>query len=451
MVVFAARIAAFSGGAMTDWSRRELLSIVAAGLAASELPGIALPAAAAKDTPPALAIRTITGGVQLSGVTDQAAIERVLARLHKIRDQARQAGYTVQTIRVATNPIIAPLDAQQRKSALAALEKLDAAVAAQDALLSIGPVLTSDTFEPALADWAAELVKRTHVTNFSISVTAPPIPNAPRSSERAQVSGGVNRAAIRSAANVIARLAHVEASGSANFRFAAAAGVAAGTPFFPVAYHDGTDSLAVGLESADVVRSVFASVKSFEDAEQHLRGTLVEQLGPIEHLMLQAAAADNTRYLGIDPCPAPSITHSIAGAIEALTGKPFGHPSTLQACAAITGAVKTLSIRTCGYAGLMLPVLEDTVLAKRAAEHRYGIQELLLYSTVCGTGLDSVPVPGDASIETLERVIADVATLTTRLRKPLSVRLFPVPGKKAGELASFKNSWLTECQIFALG
>ena len=42
-------------------------------------------------------------------------------------------------------------------------------------------------------------------------------------------------------------------------------------------------------------------------------------------------------------------------------------------------------------AGLMLPVLEDPVLAKRAGEGRYGVQDLLLYSSVCGTGLDVVP------------------------------------------------------------
>ena len=49
----------------------------------------------------------------------------------------------------------------------------------------------------------------------------------------------------------------------------------------------------------------------------------------------------------------------------------------------------------CGYCGLMLPVLEDPVLAQRAGEGRYSVRDLLLYSSVCGTGLDVVPVPGD--------------------------------------------------------
>ena len=139
---------------------------------------------------------------------------------------------------------------------------------------------------------------------------------------------------------------------------------------------------------------------------------------------------------------------SIGAAIESFTRRPFGQPATLQACATITAVLKTLSVRSCGYCGLMLPVLEDPVLAKRAQERRYGIQELLLYSTVCGTGLDVVPIPGNAGVDATARVIADVATLAVRLRKPLSARLFPVPGKVAGDMVHFDDPRLTECRVF---
>jgi uncharacterized protein (UPF0210 family) len=440
---------------MTDWSRRELLSLVAAGLAASELPGTVLAEATAraeKNSP--AAIRTITAGTQLSGVDDAAAVDKALARLATVRKRAEDAGLTVQTIRVATNPIIAGLEGARRKAALSALEKLDATMAAHGAILSIGPILTADKFDPDIGDWAAELVKRTRTINFSIAVTSPPLrgpAGKPDHTDRVPAAGGVNRLAIQSAVQVISKLSHVEASGAGNFRFAAAAAVTAGTPFFPVGYHEGLDTLAFGMESAGLVQKTFTGLTSFEDAEQHLRGALVEELGVVERIGLQAAAAEDILYLGIDPSPAPSITHSIGAAIETVTGQPFGHPSTLQACAAITGALKTLSLRTCGYAGLMLPVLEDPVLAQRARERRYGIQELLLYSTVCGTGLDVVPIPGDTSAEDLGRLIADVATLATRLRKPLSARLFPVPGKKAGDMVKFSDPRLTECRVFEVG
>jgi uncharacterized protein len=259
---------------------------------------------------------------------------------------------------------------------------------------------------------------------------------------------GVHRSAIRSAAEVISNLSRVDVSGTANFRFAAAAGVPAGTPFFPVAYHQGPESLAIGLESAGLVQGAFAEAADPDDAVVRLRRVMEAQLGPVDVLGSQLAAAERVAYLGIDTSPAPGMDRSIGAAIESLTRRKFGQPSTLQACAAITGVLKTLSVRSCGYCGLMLPVLEDPILAQRAREGRYGIQELLLYSTICGTGLDVVPIPGDTSVEVSSQIIADVATLAVRLRKPLSARLFPVPGKASGDVVRFDDPRLTECRVF---
>lgn len=47
---------------------------------------------------------------------------------------------------------------------------------------------------------------------------------------------------------------------------------------------------------------------------------------------------------------------------------------------------------------------------------------MLLYSTVCGVGLDMVPVPGDTSPESLAALYLEVGTLAFRLNKPLSAR-----------------------------
>jgi uncharacterized protein (UPF0210 family) len=95
----------------------------------------------------------------------------------------------------------------------------------------------------------------------------------------------------------------------------------------------------------------------------------------------------------------------------------------------------------------MLPVLEDPVLARRAAESRYTLRELLLYSSVCGTGLDVVPLAGDTPTDVLTSLIGDVAALSAKLHKPLSARLFLIPGKKAGEMAEFNNPFLTSSII----
>src|SRR5262249_18662613 len=98
----------------------------------------------------------------------------------------------------------------------------------------------------------------------------------------------------------------------------------------------------------------------------------------------------------------------------------------------------------------MLPVMEDPVLAKRAAEGRYSVRELLLYSSVCGTGLDVVPLAGDTPTNALAALIGDVAALSTKLHKPLSARLFPIPQKKAGDRAAFNNPFLTDSVVMKL-
>jgi uncharacterized protein (UPF0210 family) len=78
------------------------------------------------------------------------------------------------------------------------------------------------------------------------------------------------------------------------------------------------------------------------------------------------------------------------------------------------------------------------------------VKDLLLYSTVCGTGLDTVPLPGDTSAEQLDAVLVDLAALSLRLDKPLTARLMPIPGKKAGDVTGFDFAYFANSRILAL-
>src|SRR5262245_19460502 len=99
----------------------------------------------------ALRIRTLTAGIELKNPGDSAALERALARVTRARKRVQDAGFEVQTIRVATNPVVAALSASQRSDALRDLKKLDALALAAGAVMSIGPVLVEDRFDPALS------------------------------------------------------------------------------------------------------------------------------------------------------------------------------------------------------------------------------------------------------------------------------------------------------------
>lgn len=420
---------------MSERSRRDFLGMLAAATMAPLLRVDPVLLRSKQAPPRALRIRTITAGVRLADAGDLKPIVAAIAMLQRARKDFEADGYEVQTLRVATPPIMSGAARRVRDGALPRLQALDELAVSHEVRVSIGPVHSGDSPEPHLPAWAAELVRTTKNLNLTVSVVS---------------EGGPAPHAATVAAETMVAIARATPDGLGNFRFAAAVNIPPGTPFFPVAYHHGPDSLAIGLESASLVEEAFAEAGDAAQASSRLKDRLERALAPVERIATATARREGRLYLGIDPSPAPGKDRSIGAAIEALTRVPFGSVSTLDACAAVTSALKSLRVRTCGYAGLMLPVLEDPVLAKRATEGRYRVEDLLLYSSVCGTGLDVVPLPGDTGAEVLAKIILDVAALSAKLHKPLSARLFLIPGKHAGEIARFNDPYLTDSAVLAV-
>jgi len=381
-------------------------------------------------------VRTPTAGTPVRSVMDREAVESTVDFLVDAKRAFEAQGYEVQTLRIAITPLLVSSTPMSRAKALPELIALDELVVRRHALISIGPVFSLGDSDATIGSWARELVGHTRGINFSGAV--------------ASLTHGVHREAVSTAGRVMAALSTATNDGAANFRFAAAACVPAGTPFFPAGYHEGPPSLAVGLESANLVRRAFTGVADPVRASGQLRLLLNAEFAPVDRLARKLAEQGQRRYLGIDSSPAPGGDSSIGEALEALTGRPVGGPSTLQACAAVRAAIKSVAVTTCDYSGVMLPILEDPTLAARAAEGRLGIAKLLPYSSVCGTGLDVVPLPGDASAAGLARIIGDTATLAVRLRKPISARLVPVPGKGVGDSISFSDPLLTASKVLGL-
>jgi uncharacterized protein (UPF0210 family) len=380
-------------------------------------------------------IRTITAGVNLESTGDLKTVESAIDFLQRARKKYEDSGYEIETLRIATQPFSQYLNGKSRPDAIADLKKIDDLLSAKNVILSIGPVITADRHDPEFPSWAVQLVQQTKNINFSVTVA----------SER-----GVHTQTALTAAETIVALSKASPGGEANFRFSAAANCPPG-PFFPVAYHRGPIGFSIGLETPNLLKQAFEGAKDIPDAQQRLFKLLESELKPIENLAEQVSRAEHREYYGIDASPAPLKDASIGAAIEALSHAPFGASSTLAACAAITEVLKSLPIKLCGYSGLMLPVLEDPVLATRAAEGRFTVRELLLYSSVCGTGLDVVPLPGDTTVNELAALIRDVSALSNRLQhKALSARLFLIPGKKAGDHAEFTNPFLTSSVVMKL-
>ncbi|MEQ8303527.1 MAG: DUF711 family protein [Cyclobacteriaceae bacterium] len=381
-------------------------------------------------------IRTITAGVSLSSLSDSTSLKSTIQFLVEAKDEFVAQGYTVQTLRISTQPFYEYKGDKSYEESLPYLVALDKIVKRSGMIMAIGPIMREDYDAFEIPDWGVELINSTETISYSISIAE---------QGKGILGNGVHQAAITMAA-----IADGTKGGEGNFRFTASANCPAGIPFFPAAYHVGERSFAIGVESPNILTDVFK--KGPEDkVRENLKLALEKVLKPIEKIAEQMSKSKRWKYDGIDTSTAPGLDASIGEAIEELTGQPFGSASTLSACAMITDVLKSVDVKRCGYSGLMLPVIEDKVLAKRASEGRFTVQELLLYSSVSGTGLDVVPLPGETSITTLENLLIDVAALSLKYTdKALSARLFLIPGKKAGDMVTFENPNLTPCKVMEI-
>ena len=290
-------------------------------------------------------------------------------------------------------------------------------------VLNIGPALLNDADDLAQAELLAQILSITGV--FGSVVVAS--------------DDGIHWKSAQAAAKVIKYVEGHSERGGHDFNFAALAMVPPYAPFFPGSYHTGEGhQFSIALEGGNFVLDVFAGAGGdLHVAQERLAAQLNEQARAIEGISLNVETTSGWSYVGLDPSPAPSFDSSIGAAIEKLNGAKFGSSGTMTVAALITSAVRAIQIKRVGYAGLMLPPLEDPVLAQRWSEGTYDIDSLLAYSAVCGTGLDTIPLPGDVSEEQLARMIGDVASLAFKWHKPLAARLIPAPGKKAGDRTDF--------------
>ena len=168
-----------------------------------------------------------------------------------------------------------------------------------------------------------------------------------------------------------------------------------------------------------------------------------EAIQPIQDICLKSETTDGAiTFAGIDTSLNPSLepTGSVGAALESVeeVSSGWGGPGTLAVAAALTQCLQSLpDIRRTGYCGIMLPVCEDARLAALTESNALRLPDLLSISSVCGVGIDTVPLPGNVSERVLAGVLLDVAALAHRWQKPLSCRVFPLPGKAAGERTTF--------------
>jgi uncharacterized protein len=376
-------------------------------------------------------IRTITTGFNLETLKVEDQIRQYAEFTNTCKKIFENNGYTVQTLRIATQPWEKYFESKNQIVKLVRDLELLAHKYAID-YFNIGT-----TINPKLIPIIYDMIKNTS-TMFCTTLVSD--------------SKKIHYRAARQTAKAMKRLSNISEDGFANLRFAAIFNTKPGSPFYPAAYHKGPTSFAIGTENSDLVYKAFSKAQTIEKAAYFLKNILLAEFKKIENIAEYVSRKEKIQYDGIDVSIATSIKpdESVAYAFERLGLGKFGDVGTLAIARVITETIQHLDIKKCGYSGLMLPILEDYGLAQRNNEERYNLTDLLLYSSVCGTGLDTIPLPGNVSEDKLYALLLDIASLAIKLNKPLSARLMPVPHKKAGEMTDYTFEYFVNSKIMKI-
>ncbi len=381
-------------------------------------------------------IRSITIGLDPGFPLKTARITHGGRFAQAVRTICEAEGLAVQTLRLATPPFPQYLAGRSPAEILRFAQELEACCLANGLdYCALGPIDPSVPEEQRFVDLLPELIAETEIVFISARLgNGDQIPARP---------------VTQAIAGIMQTIANTTPDGFGNLRFAAAIHIRAQTPFFPVAFHTGTPAVSLALEAADVVASVAQPDLSPVRLITEIQQAFERPLRPLEQ-RLKRSGQQYFRFAGFDLSPAPGPGSSIARAIERISAVPFGSPGTLAAAALVTAALKETALDQCGYCGLMLPVLEDAGLAERNNQGQIRLPQLLTYSAVCGTGLDTIPLAGNVSQHQLMGLLADVGALGWKLQKPLSVRLLPIRGKQVGEMTTFDFPYFVNTQIMAV-
>ena len=347
------------------------------------------------------------------------------------KNEFEKIGWEVQSTRLATIPFGQYTVPETAVPVIVELEKL--AEEKGFSYLSVGPA------------------RLTHLDEYAL------IPDILAGTKNVFCSGflthhhrGISVEAARACAKVITDSANITPDGFANLRFCAISHVKPFTPFFPASYSYGCEpAFALAIQCADAALEAFEDARNTTEGVQKLVNSLNTAAEVLFPILKKAEMKFQVPFKGFDfsLAPFPEEWCSLGKAFEKLGVPSIGYMGSLTAAAILADAIDRGSWRRTGYNGLMLPVLEDSTLAARSQNTTFTVKDLLMFSAVCGTGLDTVPLPGDISAEMIEPLLLDISALSLRLNKPLTARLMPVPGLKSGDKTVFDFGFFKNGQI----
>ena len=357
----------------------------------------------------------------------------------------QKAGYTLQSIRVITNPFGEYLDLTNLQTAKADLQYLTELLNKfNESGIRLRFAIGAARNKEEIALLPELIAAYGDLCNACVNVPL-------------DEHGVLDNELIEQSVYAVQQIANITPRGQGNFNFTVNFNCKPFIPYFPAGYHLShlPNSFVIGLETPDLLVEVLKSVPKsphsqfYADCYRAMLQALQYHVDQVLEMLSAVKLSGKFEFAGIDSSAAPSKNCSSITKIYELMGLPyFGAAGSVEVSALLTKVFKSIQrVPLVGFSGLMLAVTEDLGLAEGTQKQYFDIRALLTYSAVCGIGLDTVPVAGNAKAESIAAIMRDTGTMAFRLNKPLTVRLFPIPNKVAGEISEFESDDLCNCRL----
>ena len=270
----------------------------------------------------------------------------------------------------------------------------------------------------------------------------------------------VNPFAALISSKTILDISKLSFNGYDNFRVGVSLNPSNNTPFFPFSYAEKDLNFSLAVEITErVIDCIKSNKKSVSDLDQ-LKKIIFNDLSPfvifLDEISKKLSSEIRVNYGGQDLslAPFPEDEISVIEILHLLCIDDIGSNGTLFYTSYLTSIIKSLTkqnnAKSAGFNGVMYSLLEDHLMCKSNDKKLLSIDKIIGYSTLCGCGLDMVPLPGNLLIEELASIVLDVAATSIKLDKPLGFRVLPIPNKHSNEFTEFDMDFLTNTRVMDL-
>jgi uncharacterized protein len=343
-------------------------------------------------------------------------------------------------------------------------------------LPAVGPEGESDGYIQSMLNWVDRLANKTGVRWFCLpldlikegdkeerlSVALDAISRFPKMFLNLMVADTekMSMEGINDAASLVLKISKKSNNGFDNFRVGASCGCPANAPYFPFSRHEGENvGFSFALEITDLALGIVAA-QGKNIAVDRFRDQFILELSSIladiDKLGHEIALESKCEYKGLDAslAPFPNGETSVAKLVEKLLGAPIGSHGSVFVTGLLTDSLRAALIDSkalsVGFNGVMYSLLEDEVLASANSRRCINLDSLVCLSSMCGCGVDMVPIPGVSFPEEIAVLMSDIAAMSLSLKKPLGIRVLPIPGGSMNEYTNFNLDFLCDSRVIGL-